>query len=116
MNVSHGSFLGLDNLEELYMQSNKIFQIEANTFVSLHSTLAYLDLSFNDIKKIRANTFNSLTSLLKLNLNDNQIDFIDIHAALVLSARLLMRKLFALVHLVKVVIPIKDVVQEMVLF
>ncbi len=60
------------NLTELWINSNKIEEIDSEAFVSLNQ-LRYLDLSFNKLVSIKSGTFQSLTNLVELNLAHNRI-------------------------------------------
>ena len=65
------TFQGLDNLEELYFDWNRLSKIEANTFHNLKK-LKILDLKQNRLDEIAANGFHGLESHLEeLNLGEN---------------------------------------------
>ena len=69
-------FKGLDNLEKLYLRSNKLTKIESNTFQHL-TKLKKLNLSENQIEQIDVDGFKGLDNLEKLNLSDNKLSVVE---------------------------------------
>ncbi|KAF6073391.1 leucine rich repeat containing G protein-coupled receptor 6 [Phyllostomus discolor] len=59
-------------LEEIGLQHNRIWEVRADTFRQL-SSLRALDLSWNAIRSIHPEAFATLRSLVKLDLRDNQL-------------------------------------------
>ncbi len=71
-----GMFQGLDNLQELNLNFNKIKSIENATF-SCMSKLETLNLNSNELQILYAGTFQGLDNLQKLNLGRNDIKSIE---------------------------------------
>ena len=61
---------GLDNLEELYLNSNKLIKIESNLFQYLNK-LKIFDLNCNHIEHIYAYGFQGLDNLEELRFGGN---------------------------------------------
>lgn len=66
------AFVGLQNLQVLYLGFNYLQQIPPNSFVGLQN-LKELSLSTNQLQQIQPNTFAGLQNLQKLYLSHNQL-------------------------------------------
>lgn len=62
----------LQDLKELYLDHNKINEIDQNAF-NKTNILVILDLSSNYIIELKTNVFSSLMGLLRLNISNNRI-------------------------------------------
>jgi Leucine-rich repeat (LRR) protein len=84
LNLSHNklteielkTFDGLNSLEYLYLQNNKIIIIEQGAFNAL-SNLKVLVLGENNITTLKAGSFTGLYNLERLNLCDNKFEVIE---------------------------------------
>ena len=72
-NIDINTFKGLNNLESLYLNDNKIKQLEYGLFNELYN-LKELWLESNNIISIDRNVFAGLNQLEKVCLNDNPIN------------------------------------------
>ncbi|KAF7491731.1 Protein toll [Sarcoptes scabiei] len=75
-NVLFQIIKGLEKLEYLELNSNKLDQIPANAFNSARS-LQKLYLNRNEIEKIHPDAFDGLNALLSLDLSSNQLSNLD---------------------------------------
>jgi len=71
-NIDINTFKGLNNLKSLYLNDNKIKQLEYGLFNELYN-LKELWLESNNISSIDRNVFFGLNQLEKVCLNDNPI-------------------------------------------
>ena len=70
--LSSGDFNGLSNLEDLYLDNNRLSSLPADVFAGL-SNLQYLDLYSNNLSNLPANIFADLSNLQNLDLYSNKL-------------------------------------------
>lgn len=70
--IEPGFLTGLHNLQEVYLNDNRIARVKAGTFVSLED-LEILDLSSNAIAVIEPGAFDGLPALFDLYLQSNDV-------------------------------------------
>ena len=70
--LSSGDFNGLSNLEDLYLDNNRLSSLPADVFAGL-SNLQNLDLHSNNLSSLPANIFAGLSNLQNLDLYSNNL-------------------------------------------
>jgi hypothetical protein len=75
--ISNQTFVGMKNVEFIYLDLNQIEYVEQNSFLNC-SSLYEINLSYNMIKRVESNTFLGAHSLIYLWLKKNKIITIEI--------------------------------------
>lgn len=69
------TFHGMENLEELNLQGNKLKSVPSDSFNTL-TKLRTIDLSFNKIKQLSSDVFSKNLNLERIDLSFNEIKFL----------------------------------------